>query len=118
MEEFTQEIEALKVLEEYNDKLLKGIDTVVKEINGEKLPDTSEYLNKIIEGVNWEIQIINGTLEFINKDEEKINKEELNNIINNFSEKYMSDDDMIIAKLLSGEIKEMLELFGKVAAEY
>lgn len=57
-----EQIEALEVLTEFNDRLVHNMEIIVKELKGERLDDTDQFLKGIVDAVNWEIQVVNGTL--------------------------------------------------------
>ena len=39
-----EQIEALQVLEEFNGRLVKNMEIIVKELSGERLDDTDQFL--------------------------------------------------------------------------
>ena len=47
-----QQIEALKTLYDYNKRLIYAIPQLTEELNEDKKPDTEEYQQKIVEGLN------------------------------------------------------------------
>ena len=51
VENRAEKAEALKALSEYNPKLLKAMRTVVDELDGNRKPDTDEYLLSIFKGI-------------------------------------------------------------------
>lgn len=42
-----EQIEALQVLEEFNGRLVKNMEIIVKELSGERLDDTDQFLKGI-----------------------------------------------------------------------
>ena len=42
-----EQIEALQVLEEFNGRLVKNMEIIVKELSGERLDDTDQLLSLI-----------------------------------------------------------------------
>nr|WP_308647524.1 molecular chaperone [uncultured Agathobacter sp.] len=76
-----EQIEALDVLKGFNEKLLKNMKIIVKELSGARLEDTDKFLNAIIDAMNWEIQVVNGTMSLLNQGENRIDKTEFNNVI-------------------------------------
>ena len=70
-----EQIEALEVLLEFNERLVKNMKIIVKELSGKRLDDTDKFLKSIVDAINWEIQVVNGTLEVINAGEERLDKE-------------------------------------------
>lgn len=73
-----EQVEALEVLLEFNDRLVRNMNIIVKELSGERLDDTDKFLRSIIDAVNWEIQVVNGTMEVLNEGKERVNKEAFN----------------------------------------
>ena len=67
-----EQIEALEVLLEFNERLVKNMKIIVKELSGKRLDDTDKFLKSIVDAINWEIQVVNGTLEVINAGEERL----------------------------------------------
>ena len=70
-----EQIEALEVLLEFNERLVKNMKIIVKELSGKRLDDTDKFLKSIVDAINWEIQVVYGTLEVINAGEERLDKE-------------------------------------------
>lgn len=112
-----QQVEALQVLKEYNQKLTKSVLLVVEELRGKRQKDTDEFLKKIIEGINWEIQIYNGTKELINADMVRVDKEEMNRHVMAFGEAVEAKDDAKIADSFEADILPLLTKLGDVAEE-
>ena len=61
-----EQIEALQVLEEFNGRLVKNMEIIVKELSGERLDDTDQFLKGIVDAINWEIQVVNSTMQVLN----------------------------------------------------
>ncbi len=111
-----QQIEALEVLADYNERLVKSMNGVIGELKGERKEDTDQYLEEIIKGINWEIGILNGTLSLINEGEERIQKEEMNSSILKLSKALEGKVDQEMAEAMQ-EALPMFEKLGKVAKE-
>ena len=88
-----EQLEALEILKEFNVRLLKNMNIIIKELSGERLDDTDVFLKGIIDGINWEVQVVNGTLSLLNEGKERINKEEFNNKILELSKALKAKDD-------------------------
>ena len=69
-----EQIEALEVLTEFNDRLVHNMEIIVKELKGERLDDTDQFLKGIVDAVNWEIQVVNGTLDTLNDGKIRVDK--------------------------------------------
>lgn len=111
-----QQIEALEVFKNYNGRLVKSMNSIVKELEGHRKDDTDKFLDEIIKGINWEIGILNGTMGLINEKEERIKKEEINSSILKLSKALEGKKDSEIAASLK-ETLPVFESFGKVAEE-
>lgn len=112
-----QQLEALQVLKEYNQKLTKSVLLIIEELRGMRKEDTDEFLNKIIEGINWEIQIYNGTKELINGDKVRVDKEEMNRHAVAFGEAVQAKNDADIADSFETDILPLLTKLEDAAKE-
>lgn len=83
--------EALEILSEFNVRLVKNMNIVVKELSGQRLADTDKFVKGIVDAINWEVQVVNGTMELLNDGKERVNKE-------NFNSKMLMLNDAITAK--------------------
>lgn len=110
-----EQIEALEVLAEYSPKLLKGMKAVTEELEGNRQPDTDEYLLAVINGMNWEIQVLNGTLSLINEKSEQIVKEDANRLFVHFSDLYQGKNDRAMAEAFRQEIIPFFEKLDGIA---
>ena len=72
-----EQIEALEVLTEFNDRLVHNMEIIVKELKGERLDDTDQFLKGIVDAVNWEIQVVNGTLDTLNDGKVRVDRQVL-----------------------------------------
>ncbi|EOS23269.1 hypothetical protein C806_02774 [Lachnospiraceae bacterium 3-1] len=112
----TQQIEAVEVLKDYNERLVRSMKNIIPELEGDRKKDTDKFLDEIIKGINWEIGILNGTMELINEGEERVKKEEINGSILKLSKALEGKQDHEIATSLK-ETLPVFENFGKVAEE-
>lgn len=113
-----QQIEALHVVHEYSGRLIKGIENVVGELNGVKLPDTDAYLNEVLNGLNWVIEIVNKTLDVINEKEIFIKKEDVNASVQTLSSALSKKQDAQISEALKDGILPFIKKLEEVTAEY
>ena len=113
-----QQVEALQVAHEYSAKLINGIDNVLTELKGNRLLDTDEYLKEIVNGINWLIGVTNRTLEVINENEVLIDKERVNDAINEFGAALGKKDDEQIAGALETGVLSFLKAFEAATAGY
>lgn len=112
-----QQLEALTVLKEYNQKLTKSILLIVEELRGKRQKDTDEFLKKIMEGINWEIQVYNGTKELINENKVRVDKEEMNRHILAFGEAVQAKEDIKLADSFEIDILPFLTKLGDAINE-
>ena len=112
-----QQIEALEVFKDYNERLVRSMGNIIPELEGDRKEDTDKFLDEIIKGINWEIGILNGTMELINEDEERLKKEEINSSILELSKALEGKKDDEIAASFK-ETLPVFENFGKVAEEF
>lgn len=104
-----EQVEALEALKDYNPKACKALKEVIPELKGERKEDTQEYLDYIFKGVNWELQVVNGTMELLNEKEEQVSKEELNKIVSQINDAYMSKDDSKLAQVMEEALLPFVE---------
>ena len=108
--------EALEVLVEFNERVLKNMRIVVKELSGARLEDTNKFLKGIVDAMNWEIQVVNGTMELLNEGKERINKEEFNTAVLKLGDAIKSDEDAAMAEAIT-ELIPVFENLGAAAKE-
>lgn len=108
--------EALETLVEFNERLLKNIPILVKELSGERLDDTNKFIDGIIKAINWEIEVMNLTMELLNEGKERIQKAVMNDKIIALSDAVNSEDDERMAKAFEDLIPEFEQL-GAAAKE-
>lgn len=112
-----QQIEAVSAMGEYNKKLVKAVREVIIELKGEQRPDTQDFLKQIVDGINWEIQVVNGSLDYINENEELIDKEEFNQAILRHNDAVKSEEDNTIAESLEENVLPYLTLIDNIVVK-
>ena len=110
-----QQMEALEVVGDYCIKLISGIENVVKELEGNKLPDTDEYLNSILLGLNWIFEVYGKTKDYIGKAGIDIDQNGVNGSVVILNEAIRNNDDANKALALKGEILCFVKLMKKVS---
>lgn len=117
MEDYrTQQKEALEILVEFNERLLKNMGIIVKELSGKRLDDTDKFLKGIVDAMNWEIQVMNATMEILNEGKERIDKQQFNDKILVLSSAIKEKNDVKCAEAMQALIPEF-ENLGAVAKE-
>ncbi|WMJ90210.1 molecular chaperone [Anaerocolumna sp. MB42-C2] len=111
MEEKTlreQQMEALEELDNYLNRLLPAVKSIINELRGEKRADTDELFQAITNGINWTIEVLNRTMEIINESGDAIDKENINIAINKLSISIKEHDDLDKAMVLEKYILPFL----------
>ena len=106
-----QQKEALLTARDYIGKLLDAVDVVGVELSGEEQEDTKEYLDTILKGVNWTIEVLKRTIDYVNENEELIQKESVNDRMLHFSSVYESSNREALNEALHSDIKTYLAEF-------
>lgn len=96
----SEQVEALKVLEEFNGRLISNMKFLADELSGNRLDDTDKLLKAVIDAINWEIQVVNATMEVLNDGEKRVDKDSFNKSICSLSEAVNSGDDSKMAEQL------------------
>ena len=111
-----QQTEAMVALEEYTEKLIRGVDSFVTEIKAGHEMNMEEMLNLIVNGLNWTLEVVNRTLYFINEDKVRVNKEEINEGIKELSQALKEGEKGQIADALKN-ILPSIQLIHTVSKE-
>ena len=102
-----EKIEALQTLMEFNPKVIHNIKIIIKELSGARLDDTDGFLKDILNAINWEIEVLNGTMDLLNEDKERIDKERVNSSIVNLGNAIAEKDDAKIAEAFEKLLPEL-----------
>jgi len=97
------QVEALQALTEYSPRFLNSLKAVHDELVIERKPDTDEFLDAVIKGMNWEIEIYNGTRELFSGNED-LDKDRANSAFMDFSAAFKRHDDEWMGQLLREKI--------------
>lgn len=117
MENITAEqLEALEIMAEFNDRLLKNLPILISELSGNRQPDTDKYQKNIIDAINWELSVTNATLDVLNQDKVRVDKEEFNQKMLAFNAALSSKTDSEIASALKSLVP-YFEQLGVAARE-
>ena len=93
-----EQLEALEIFVEYNERVLKNIHILVKELSGQRLYDTDKFLTDIINAINWEVEVVNLTMDILNEGKVRVVKEEMNEKIVALANALKEKDDVKIAE--------------------
>ena len=89
-----EQIEALKAVIDYNKKLVPALEEINKELRGEH----------ILKGVNWVIQVVNGTKDLMQVEVEIIEKDSMNQIIENLNKAMEEENNVEVASIIESGI--------------
>ncbi len=109
-----QQAEALETAVPYCGKIIKAIRIVIEELSGNRQEDTDEYMNSIMEGLNWIFEVYNGTAGWINESGEVIDQAAVNGFVKMLNKANEDQDDQARAEAF-GHILEFVEQFQKEA---
>lgn len=110
-----QQIEALGTGCAYIEKLVPAMKEIIPELRGTELPDTQDFLNQQIDGLNFVIEIINATISLINERETILIKENMEEKIQSLNKALGRNDNKKIADVLEVDIMPLLDVFRQVA---
>jgi hypothetical protein len=105
-----QQMEALEELYQYNQKLIPAVEGMITELREGRREDTQELLSIIINGINWTIQVLNHTMDLMNENSEPLDKEKMNNSIQELGSSLQAQDDLKIADNLEKGIIPLLQI--------
>lgn len=104
--------EVLKELISYSDNLIPALQTVIEELRGEGKEDTNDFLNEIINGINWEIEVYNQCAVLINEKSNYIDKKTMIAAVKNLGISLSSGDVLQVADCLE---QDFLPFLNKLA---
>lgn len=111
-----EQLEALETLAEFNERVLKNIPILVKELSGQRLDDTDKFLNGIVNAINWEVEVMNRTMDVLNEGKVRVSKDEMNEKIVALGDALKEKDDAQIAQAFEG-LLPVLEGLGVAVKE-
>ena len=111
-----QQLEALEVGVDYVKKLVPAIKEIIPELRGEQKEDTMDFLNQIIDGINFMIDIVNATMGLINEKEEILNKDGMEEKVQNLNAGLQARDNAKTAQALEEGILPFMDIFYQVAS--
>ena len=112
----SEQIEALEVLMDFNDRLVHNVKILIKELSGNRLPDTNNLMKSILDAMNWEIEVMNGTMEVLTEGGRTIDKEGFNAKALELGDAVSSHNDARMAAAF-GEILPYFEKLGEIAKQ-
>lgn len=104
--------EVLKELIAYSDNLIPALQTIIEELRGNQKEDTNEFLNEVINGINWEIEVYNQCASLINEKSSYIDKKVMIAAVKSLGESLSGGENLQIADCLE---QEFLPFLNKLA---
>ena len=111
-----QQLEVLETGIEYVKKLVPATKEIIPELRGEEKEDTMDYLNQIIEGINFLIEIVNATMTLINEKEEILSKDGIEEKVQLLSAALTARDNAKTAQALEEGMLPFMDIFYQVAS--
>lgn len=111
-----QQLEVLETGIEYVKKLVPATKEIIPELRGEEKEDTMDYLNQIIEGINFLIEIVNATMTLINEKEEILSKDGIEEKVQFLSAALTARDNAKTAQALEEGMLPFMDIFYQVAS--
>lgn len=110
-----EQLEALEVLVEFNERLVKNVNILIKELSGARLEDTDQFIKGIVDAMNWEIAVFNGTKEVLDEGTISIDRDEFNKKAVAVGNAIVAKDDNSMVKAFE-EILPFFEKLGEAAS--
>ena len=100
--------EALRELIQYSAKLIPAVQTILEELRGNEQTDTGEFLNEVINGINWEIEVYNQCAALINSKSSYIDKKAMIVAVTNLGQSLGSGDNQQVATCMEEDFLPFL----------
>ncbi|MBR4759352.1 MAG: hypothetical protein IK078_04295 [Lachnospiraceae bacterium] len=110
-----QQYEALQDGADYALRLVPAIREILPELRGDEKDDTQDFKNQIFEGINYLVEVVNGTLPLINEKEVILNRDGIEEKMQQLINSVDSKDDAAVADALEQGILPFVEIFYQVA---
>ena len=107
--------EALRDGSDYALRLVPAIREILPELRGEMRDDTEDFKNQIFEGINYIVEIVNGTISLINEKEVILNRDGIEEKMQQLIASVESNDNKKVADALEEGILPFIEIFYQVA---
>lgn len=115
MERVDLQHDVLKQLISYSENLIPALQNLIEELRGEEKEDTSDYLNEVITGINWEIEVYNQCADIINERSSYIDKKTMITAVKNLGTSLGSADYKVVADCLEEDFIPFLNKLALVA---
>ncbi len=107
--------EALGDAADYALRLVPAIREILPELRGEAKEDTEDFKNQIFEGINYIVQVVNGTISLINEKEVILNRDGIEEKMQQLIKAVENKSDAEVATALEEGILPFIEIFYQIA---
>ncbi|MCR5339084.1 MAG: hypothetical protein K6E75_11045 [Lachnospiraceae bacterium] len=108
--------EALRSGADYSLRLVPAIREILPELRDEPKDDTEDFKNQIFEGINYIVDIVNGTLPLINEKEVILNRDGIEEKMQQLIKAVDQKDNKAVADALEEGVLPFVEIFYQVAS--
>ncbi len=102
------QLEVLQELIRYSEKLIPAVSTMIGELRGNEQSDTGEFLNEIINGINWEIEVYNQCAPLLSASSTYIDRKAMITAVTNLGQSLGSGDNSRVATCLEEDFLPFL----------
>lgn len=107
--------EAMQEASSYLERLIPVAKELLTEFQEEIKEDSYEYLNLVIDGLNWIIELYNSTMDVINEAEDQVDTSEMDRAMKRFGSAVAAQDKVIVAEELEQNVIPFLNKMKKIA---
>lgn len=107
--------EAMQEASSYLERLIPVAKELLTEFQEEIKEDSYEYLNLVIDGLNWIIELYNSTMDVINEEEDQIDTSEMDRAMKRFGSAVAAQDKVIVAEELEQNVIPFLNKMKEIA---
>lgn len=109
------QIQILGELKDYSEKIIPGVETVIKEYREGRKEDSEEMFNLVIQGINWVIEVFNNCEDIINGDAQRVDKAKMAQAVARLGKVLQEKDDIKLAAALEVDFLPFLNSMKSAA---
>lgn len=102
------QLEVLQELIKYSEKLIPAVSAMIEELRGNEQSDTGEFLNEIINGINWEIEVYNQCAPLLSASSSYIDRKAMITAVTNLGQSLGSGNNQQVAACLEEDFLPFL----------
>jgi hypothetical protein len=108
--------EILTELGGYIGKLIAAVEKVRAELKIGRKPDTDEFSNYVIQGINWVIEVFNNCEDIINREEIRVDKSAMAQAVTRLGMGLREHDDGQVADCLEEDFLPFLRTMEQISS--